>query len=171
MPKPKDPTEDPNSKTGRISLDKAGLEAFLTDRVEAFQTELTNIMKDDAKFGVSMDTLTPKGAVSGKDFDSYGTQKPLALGKMLDSSHLAGLGADLNAAVARTAKDLTEIQQDQNRLFRDLEENLRTSIRTLFKAQTGNLMNIDGQDFLDSLEDLGSGLSGSQKSGTGGGGA
>ncbi|MEU3599340.1 type VII secretion system-associated protein [Streptomyces sp. NPDC006798] len=162
--------EDPNPKTGRLSMDKAGLQAFQRDRVEPFQEELRKITVDDPTFGPSMGKLIGNTDFSGKrDFDSYGSSRPLAIGLMLKQEHLHGKGLALNQAIGKAADRLTEIYEEQAGLFKDLSTNLETSIETLFGAQSGNLTGIDGQDFLDVFEDVEARLTGDQSGGGGGG--
>lgn len=159
--------EDPNSKTGTLSMDKAGLQAFLDDRVALFQDELRKIALDDPSLGQAVSTLIGenKNAAASEQFDSYGLSKPLRLGIMLKSDRLHGKGDELNKAIAKTATDLMTIYEEQTKLFEDIGDNLKTSIEKLFSAQDQNLTNIDGQDFLDIFEDVTSSLGGGQGGG------
>ncbi|MGW4034159.1 type VII secretion system-associated protein [Streptomyces sp. NPDC004838] len=159
--------QDPKSETGKLSLDKAGLESFLRERVEPFRTDLKSISEDN-EFGLAMAYLSGKLDLSS--VQNYGEAHPLRLGMMVNGKYLNNQGVEFNTAVKRTATGLNGIYEDQTKLFQDLEENLRTTIDTLFSTQAGNLVDIDGQDFLDVFEDVESGLSGSQISGGGGGG-
>ncbi|MEU8824664.1 type VII secretion system-associated protein [Streptomyces sp. NPDC048636] len=158
--------EDPNSHTKKLSMDKAGLQSFLDDRVLPFKDEVRKIGEDDPSTGPSMATLIGDADITDKGFDSYDTGKPLGIGFMLQAENLGGKGEELNKAVGKTATDLTTLYEEQTKLFKDVEDNLRDTIDTLFKAQNDNLLSIDGQDFLDVFEDVDSDLSGG---GAGGG--
>ncbi|QDY80308.1 type VII secretion system-associated protein [Streptomyces qinzhouensis] len=160
--------EDPNAKTGKLSMDKAGLQAFQRDRVEPFQEELRKIALDDPTFGPSMGKLIGDADFSGKrDFDTYGASRPLMIGPMLKENHLHGKGLALNQAIGKSAEQLTKIYEEQTGLFKDFADNLETTVDTLFGTQAGNLTGIDGQDFLDVFEDVESALNGGQSGGGG----
>ncbi|MEU5977616.1 type VII secretion system-associated protein [Streptomyces sp. NPDC047315] len=164
-----DPNKDPNKDTGKLSMDKAGLQAFQRDRVEPFEEELRKIALDDPTFGPSMGKLIGDADYSGeRDFATYGASRPLMLGPMLKEEFLHGKGLALNQAIGKSAERLTKIYGEQGGLFKDLRENLESSIETLFSAQSGNLVGIDGQDFLDVFEDVESRLNGGQSGGGGG---
>ncbi|MEW1550898.1 type VII secretion system-associated protein [Streptomyces tsukubensis] len=158
--------EDPNAKTGKLSMDKAGLQAFQRDRVEPFQEELRKIALDDPVSGPSMAKLIGDADLSGeRDFATYGASRPLMLGPMLKENHLHGKGLALNQAIGKSAERLTEIYEEQSGLFKDIVDNLEASVETLFSAQSGNLTGIDGQDFLDVFDDVEARLNGGQSGG------
>jgi hypothetical protein len=158
--------EDPNTKTGKLSMDKAGLQAFLDDRVELFQDELRKIALDDPSLGQAVGTLLGETKyTTPEQFDSYGLSKPLRLGIMLKEDRLNGKGEELNTAIAKTAEDLMTVYEEQTTLFADIVDNLKTTIEKLLAAQDDNLTKVDGQDFLDIFEDVVSDLSGGQGSG------
>ncbi|MDW6059179.1 type VII secretion system-associated protein [Streptomyces sp. FXJ1.4098] len=158
--------EDPNSKTGKLSMDKAGLEAFRDNRLVPFQDELRKIASDDPTLGPTMGTLLgDTDYTTPEQFDSYGLSKPLRLGLMLKQENLHGKGDALNKAIAKTATDLTTIYEEQTELFKDIADNLKTSLETLFSTQAGSLVDIDGQEFLDIFEDVDSDMSGKKGGG------
>ncbi|MFC4467661.1 type VII secretion system-associated protein [Streptomyces xiangluensis] len=159
--------EDPQAKTGKLSMDKAGLQAFLDDRVELFKDELRKIALDDDSLGVQAvgSLIGETKYTSSKQFDSYGLSKPLRLGMMLKGERLNGKGEELNTAIAKTAEDLTTLYEEQTALFADIADNLKTTMEKLLAAQNDNLTKVDGQDFLDIFEDVVSGLSGGQGGG------
>jgi hypothetical protein len=162
--------DDPNKDTGRLSMDKAGLQAFLRDRVEPFREELRKIALDDPTSGPSMGKLIGDTDRSGRhDLDTYGASRPLMLGLMVKENYLNKKGLVLNTAIGNAAKRLTEIYEEQQGLFKDVTDNLEAGIETLFATQSGNLTGIDGQDFLDVFEDVEERLSGGQSGGGGGG--
>ncbi|MFF7391178.1 type VII secretion system-associated protein [Streptomyces scabiei] len=158
--------EDPNTKTGKLSMNKAGLQAFLDDRVAVFQDELRKIRLDDPSSGPAVGTLLGETKyTTPEQFDSYGLSKPLRLGIMLKADRLNGKGEELNTAVAATAEDLMTVYEEQTTLFAHIAENLKTTIEKLLTAQNDNLIKVDGQDFLDIFEDVTTDLSGGQGSG------
>ncbi|ANW21396.1 type VII secretion system-associated protein [Streptomyces clavuligerus] len=162
--------KDPNEKTGRLSMDKAGLQAFLRDRVELFQRDVRAIAEDDAVFGPSMGKLIRrKGYDTGSrsDQDRFNGEFPLMLGHMVKSGHLHEHGVNLNGAIRTSAEQLTGIYDEQSKLFKDLVDNLQSSIDELFDTQSGNLVGISGQDFLDMFEDVNERLAGGQGGGGG----
>ncbi|NJQ02993.1 type VII secretion system-associated protein [Streptomyces zingiberis] len=162
--------EDPNTDTGKISMDKAGLQSFRDDRVEPFKDELRKIAEDDPVLGVTMATLIRETDItSDGEIESYGLNRPLSLGMMLKEEFLHSKGQKLNQAIATSAQDLMEIYEEQSKLFKHIIENLDTSIETLFSTQNSNLIDIDGQDFLDVFEDVDSDMSGGRGGGGGGG--
>ncbi|MFF4522485.1 type VII secretion system-associated protein [Streptomyces bluensis] len=150
------PKEDPNSKTGKLTLDKAGLQSFLDDRVIPFTDQIRKIQLDDPVLGPAMGTLLGDADLDydSAEFDSYGSGRPLSIGMMLKTDYLHGKGADLNKAVGKSAEDLVAIFEEQQKLFGDIEENLKDTISTLFSTQGDNLINIEGQEFLDIFEDV-----------------
>ena len=163
--------EDPNPATGKLAMDKAGLELFLSNRVLPFKDEIRKIGQDDPDFGPTMATLLGDGDIEpGDEFDSYGTGKPLAIGFMALPDNLGGKGKDLNQGIVKAAASLVKIYKEQTQLFADIEENLRETIDTLLSAQDANLTNVDGKKFLNIFEDTADDLGGNQGGGNGGGG-
>ncbi|MFI0513847.1 type VII secretion system-associated protein [Streptomyces sp. WSLK1-5] len=160
--------EDPNTKTGKLSMNKDGLQAFLDDRVALFQDELRKIALDYPDVGVAVGTLLGETKyTTPEQFDSYGLSKPLRLGIMLKADRLNGKGEKLNTAIAGTAEDLMTVYEEQTALFADIADNLKSTIEKLLAAQNDNLIKVDGQDFLDIFEDVTSDLSAGQGSGAG----
>ncbi|MEU5281055.1 type VII secretion system-associated protein [Streptomyces asoensis] len=156
--------EDPNAKTGKLAMDKAGLQSFLESRVLPFQEEVRRIALDDPTRGPAMGTLIRQTDITSKrEFEAYGSQRPLAIGQMVKAEHLHGKGEKVNQAIGKTAEELLEIYEQQSKLFKDVVENLHATLDTLFTAQNKSLVDIDGQDFLDVFEDVQSGLSGGQR--------
>lgn len=155
--------EDPNAGTGPLTMDKAGLQAFLDNRVEPFADELRKITLDDPTLGPAMGTLIGDADIdSTQEFDSYAAQKPLAIGLMTNKDNLHSKGAALNEAIAKTAKELTVTFEEQTALFKDIVDNLEASLETLFTTQGNSLTEIDGQEFLDVFEDVEADMSGGQ---------
>ncbi|ADI05030.1 hypothetical protein SBI_01909 [Streptomyces bingchenggensis BCW-1] len=158
-------TKDPNEKTTKLTLDKAGLQSFLDDRVLPFKDEIRKITEDDPTFGPSMGSLVGKEDISIEDFDSYQAGKPLSLGWMLQEGEVDGQVAKLNKSLATMAENVIEIYKEQAKLFGDIEDNLETTISTLFSTQGGNLTTIGGQEFLDIFEDVDDDLAGGKSGG------
>ncbi|MGY0064652.1 type VII secretion system-associated protein [Streptomyces sp. LZ34] len=158
-------TKDPNDKTGKLTMDKAGLQSFLDNRVLPFKDELRKITEDDPTFGPSMGALIGSEDISLDEFDSYQAGKPLALGWMLQQGEVDGQVAKLNKSLATMAENIVEIYEEQAKLFGDIEDNLGTTLETLFATQGGNLISIDGQEFLDIFEDVDDDLGGGSSGG------
>ncbi|WP_227870110.1 type VII secretion system-associated protein [Streptomyces otsuchiensis] len=158
-------TEDPNSDTGPLKMDKAGLQAFLSDRVEPFEKRIREMNTDETD-APSMTTLSRKGDIDVTDTADHGRTAPLSLGAMLLPGSFESKGQQLNSAMGESASSLHTIFGDQEKLFKDVTDNLITTIDTLMTTQGGNLTEIDGQDFLDVFEGIDSRLGGGSNSGS-----
>ncbi|MGI5404621.1 type VII secretion system-associated protein [Streptomyces sp. CA-135486] len=160
---------DPNPSTGKLAMDKAGLEQFLANRVLPFKEEIRKLGVDDPHFGPAMATLLGDGDIDpGAEFDSYGTGKPLAIGFMALPDNLGGKGKDLNQGIVKAAASIVKILKEQTQLFADIEENLQETIDSLLSTQDANLTNVDGKKFLDIFEDTADDLGGNKGGGNGG---
>ncbi|WP_406301724.1 type VII secretion system-associated protein [Streptomyces sp. NBC_00879] len=162
--------EDPNPATGKLAMDKAGLEQFLTNRVLPFKEEVRKIGVDDDTFGPTMSTVLGDGDIdSDAELETYATGKPLAIGFMAQPANLGGKGKALNTGILKTAKSLVTIYKQQTTLFGDIESDLRETIETLSRTQGANLLTLDGKRFLDIFEDTADDLGGTQGGGNSGG--
>ncbi|MGW2562316.1 type VII secretion system-associated protein [Streptomyces sp. NPDC001514] len=150
---PPEDTTDPNTGSGPLVMDKAGLQAFLDNRVIPFLESVKNINLDDPVSGPTLATLLGGEDVPAAGFDSYETGKPLAMGYMSMEDNLGGAGSELQAAVVTCVSDVNGIYKDHRALFEDIVENLRTTIAKLADVQGGNLESMEGQELLDIFED------------------
>ncbi|MFF3653271.1 type VII secretion system-associated protein [Streptomyces sp. NPDC002181] len=154
--------KDPEPLTGKLGMDKAGLQGFLDYRVTPMTWEFEKITQDDPTFGPSMASLV--GQKDRTPDEEYDLMKPLAIGFMASGDNLHSVGRDLNDGVAKTANSLVKIFDQDARLFTDVVSNLETTITTLLNTQGASLADVDGQAFLDAFEDVSDNLS----SGSGG---
>lgn len=164
--------KDPDPSTGKLGLNKAGLQAFLDNRVRPFEDEYRKIVLDDPSYGWTMGTLlgkTDRDTENEQVLDDYDLGRPLAIGRLALESELHGYGLALNGGIEKMATSLVKIYEDDAKLFGDFVTNLETTIETLLKTQSSSLVNVDGQSFLDAFEDVSEDL-GSSGSGSGSGG-
>jgi hypothetical protein len=160
---------DPNAKTGKLGLDKAALQAFLDERVVPFLQAVKKIKLDDPVRGPSLASLLGDSDIKSPDqFNSYDTGKPLALGYMAQQGVLGDAGKGLNEAIVKAVTSVNGVYDDQQALFEDIVENLRTTIKKLTDTQDGNLTSLDGRTFLEIFEDTVDDLAPSGGSGGGG---
>lgn len=143
-----------------VNLDKAWLENFLNHDIAEFIAEIKKIMGDgagpDGAVVPALDALLPTGAHG--DWALPGAELPLTIGGMAKDS--VTNGQHIKDAVVELIGAVTTILEDQKLLFDDIDDNLRTSIETLFKTQGDNLAKIDGDKFLDIFSDVDESLGG-----------
>jgi hypothetical protein len=137
-----------------VNLDKAWLENFADHDIQTFKDEIKKIMGDGtaADGGVvpALSNLLPEGEHGSAVLP--GAILPLSIGGMVKDADTNG--QHLNTAVVKLITDITAIFDEQKILFDSIDENLRTSIEKLFKAQDDNLEKIDGQKLLDIFSDV-----------------
>lgn len=129
-------------------LDGPALQAFLDGDLHDFTTALTAIRKDDPNGVRSL-----KGLLDGETTaDTLQEAKFLAIGAMAadDTVHGAALLKQLTAS----AQAVDTVFDKQGKLFKDIEADLRQTIKTLLKTQGTSLDSIDGAKLLDIFSDL-----------------
>ena len=150
---------DPNSKTGKLVMDQAGLRSFIDDRVIPFRDSISKIQLDDPAAGETLATLLGDSDITTTDqFNAYDTGKPLAIGFMNQAGVLGDKGKELSEGMVKAIQSIVEVYEQQHTLFEDIVENMETTLTKLKETQGGNLQNLDGQEFLDIFEDTVSGL-------------
>ncbi|MET8127054.1 type VII secretion system-associated protein [Streptomyces sp. NPDC005231] len=152
---------DPNSKTGKLVMDQAGLRSFIDDRVIPFRDSISRIQLDDPAAGETLATLLLLGdsdLTTTDQFNAYETGKPLAIGFMNQAGVLGDKGKELSEGMAKTIQSIVAVYGQQHTLFEDIVENMETTLTKLKETQGGNLQSLDGQDFLDIFEDTVSAL-------------
>ncbi|ADI03694.1 hypothetical protein SBI_00573 [Streptomyces bingchenggensis BCW-1] len=151
-----------------IQLNKEWMEHFINVDVHDFQVELKNILKDRG----DIPALGSLKKENPHDFADppipSGTQLPLTIGAMTGDGEELTNGAHLHKTLVALIDQIVGMIEEQQTLFDDIEENLRETVHTLLKTQDGNLAKIDGEKFLDGLEDVEDDLT-SGGSGSGGG--
>ncbi|MER7786528.1 type VII secretion system-associated protein [Streptomyces sp. NPDC097640] len=144
----------------QIQLNKKWMENFINVDVHDFQAELKKILKDkgDIPALLSLKSENPHGW-KGANVPS-GTKLPLTIGSMTEEETLTN-GSHLHKSLVKLIDQIVEMIEDQQTLFDDIEDNLRDTVNTLLKTQDDNLAKIDGEKFLDHIEDVDDDLSGS----------
>jgi hypothetical protein len=125
-------------------LDVQGLRTFLENDVAEFIRELERIRTDD--WAPALRSLLENRASA----DTLQQDVLLAIGLMSQDDTLAG--QSLLAAVREQAQAADSILDFQQRLFRNIDIELRETIDTLLAAQGANLEAIEAADFLDVLD-------------------
>ncbi|MFI1330682.1 type VII secretion system-associated protein [Streptomyces sp. NPDC020845] len=150
-----------------IQLDKAWMEHFINVDVHDFQAELKKILKDKGDIPAlgSLKSENPHDW-KGADIPS-GTKLPLTIGAMTEEEELTN-GSHIHKTLKQLIDQILGMIEDQQKLFDDIEDNLRETVNTLLKTQGDNLGKIDGEKILDPLEDVDDDLA-SEGSGSGGG--
>ncbi|MCC8338953.1 type VII secretion system-associated protein [Streptomyces sp. R1] len=145
---------DPNSSTGPLLMDPGGLRSFIDNRVLPFKDAINKIQVDDPNAGYTLATLLGDTDITtAEQFDSYETGLPLAIGFMAGGGVMGDKGKELNEGMVKTITSLVEIYGQQAKLFDDVVDNMESTIAKLRDTQGGNLVKLDGQEFLDIFED------------------
>lgn len=153
--------------TKTIQLDKTWMENFINVDVHDFKAELKKILKDKGDIP-ALGSLEMKNPHHFADPPiPTGTQLPLTIGAMTGEEEMTN-GSNLHKTVTSLIDQIVQMVEDQQALFDDIEHNLRETVHTLMKTQHSNLTKIDGQKFLDGMEDVDNDLS-SEGSGSSGG--
>jgi hypothetical protein len=137
----------------KLTLDKAGLKAFIDNQIVPFANSLDKVANHDTEEGVTINTLLGRGKISKDEKEIFKIQHPLSIGQLAgDDSRTHG-----KAVVTRitdVAESISDIYTQQIKLFKDLQQNLETTIKKLMDGQHDNLTKIDGKIFLDALGTL-----------------
>jgi hypothetical protein len=141
----------------KLALDKQWLQDFVDHQIAPFQTSLENVAHTDDEEGVAIGTLLGKTDYLDDVEPIYKIdgQQPLPVGQ-LDSegnNNITG-GMGVVTAMRELCESVIDVYEKQITLFRDLHDNLNTTIETLMGAQHDNLEKVDGQIFIDSLGTL-----------------
>lgn len=145
--------------TPTVNLNKAWLQAFLTNDVGPFKEEirklgLAGVHPLDADIAVPalVDLVTQGGktAVGFRD----GQVKPLAIGTMAADAKGRTNGGSVKAKLDELIAQVTAILTQQGELFDEIEDDLGQTIAKMFGTQDENLDKIDGKKLVDFFEDV-----------------
>ncbi|MEV0405341.1 type VII secretion system-associated protein [Actinoallomurus sp. NPDC050550] len=134
----------------KLALDKAGLQGFVDNQITPFRDLLDKVANKDAEGGVTMNNLLGKGHTSLTDKPIFSAQRPLSVG-LLASEKTYVNGDVVIARIHDSAQSIADVYDKHLTLFRDLHDNLSTTITKLLDGQHDTLLKIDGKNFLDSL--------------------
>ncbi|MGW1269610.1 type VII secretion system-associated protein [Streptomyces sp. NPDC002491] len=140
--------------TDLTHLNAQQLRAFLTHDVAAFLKALADIQADtDATPPVrALNSLLTKTTA-----ETLKQNQVLAIG-LLGDDPLVANGKGLVAGLTGAAQAIDKIFLAQQTLFRDIENNLGTTIDKLLANQNDSLTAIDGERFLEEFADVDSDL-------------
>ncbi|MEU8588763.1 type VII secretion system-associated protein [Streptomyces sp. NPDC048664] len=134
-------------------LDKAGMQAFVNGDLADFITAIDKIRKDDPAGARALKSL-----LDGRNTADTLQENPfLAIGLMAGSDDVHG--ASLITKVKAMAQSVDDIFGSQKTLFKDIDTDVRETIRTLLATQGDNLGSIDGEKLLDVFSDVDGDLS------------
>ncbi|TXC99886.1 type VII secretion system-associated protein [Streptomyces sp. ISID311] len=142
-------------------LDAHAVQTFIDNDVSDFMSALEKIRKDDPGGVRALKSILDGTAT----VDTLDENQILAIGLMAgdDSLH----GQNLIKAVQTVATSVDEILATQGTLFKDIDRDLRRTVKTLLDTQGSSLASIDGEKLLDVFSNVDSDLGASGKS-TGG---
>lgn len=145
-------------------LDSTGLQTFVDNDVDSFLKELDAIRKDDPAGVLALQSI-----LLGRPTAATLQENPiLAIGLMGGDDTVSG--ASLIARVKDSAQSVDDIFSAQKTLFKDIDTDLRETIKTLLETQGSSLTSIDGQSLLDVFSDVDGELGGGGTTTTTGGG-
>ncbi|MDQ0765440.1 type VII secretion system-associated protein [Streptomyces canus] len=129
-------------------LDANGLQTFVDNDVADFIDALKRIREDDS------DVKSVHSAVAGYDSsdDEVGRNKFLVIGGL--NTDAEPQGKALIDAVTSAAKGIDEFFSAQQSLFKNIDSDLRETIKTLLKTQQESLAGIKAQELLDVFSNL-----------------
>ncbi|WP_210592171.1 type VII secretion system-associated protein [Streptomyces sp. GESEQ-35] len=146
-----------------LVLDKEWLKNFINEEIGEFQKGIKKISSDaDGDYSDQLyDGIDSE--VSGGNrpipsvrnltvcppYVSDAATWPLTIGKMEES-----IGATLQEQAKSSAESLSSFLKDQETLFSDIEENLREVLHELLKTEGASLEKVDGQKFMNLIEDV-----------------
>ncbi|MFI1398189.1 type VII secretion system-associated protein [Streptomyces sp. NPDC020681] len=159
--------QDPNSSTGKITIDKNGIQAFIEERVKVFATALDHIMKDDEKFGPTLETVLGTNDYTETGKENYNLKKPLAIGFMEDPQYLNGRGSEIQQGLRESAESIIALYKQHIDLIAEIEEALTATIKEFLTTQGSNLTKVGGREFLEGVEDVIDALEPSSTEGSG----
>jgi hypothetical protein len=149
----------------KLTMDKAGLQAFIDNDVKPFLKEIEKLSDEDS-FGPSVWHILGKKDYANTDL--LGLELPLSVGLMTGDS-AKGLGdvkaGPLSDQITKLAEGIITILETHKELFEEVIDALETTMEKLLKQQGDNLTKIDGEKFVDIFEDVDEILSGSSGGG------
>ncbi|MBU6534598.1 type VII secretion system-associated protein [Streptomyces sp. NPDC057245] len=146
-----------------LVLDKEWLKNFLDGEISEFQKGIKKISSDaDGDYSDRLyDGLVSEISGGGRPIPSVrnllacppdvnpAATWPLTMGTMEE-----GIGSTLQGQVKSLAESLKSFLDDQRILFDDIEDNLREVMQELLKTEGASLEKIDGQKFMNLIEDV-----------------
>lgn len=136
-----------------VHLDRKWIENFLNEEVIPFRKELEALLDDEPGPGPGEMTPSMWKLIGGiVDPSTMERKKPLAIGLMDGGGGFAG--SELNTGLKGSAESIHAVVEDQIKLFKAMEDNLRKVIDELLRTQKAQLEEIDGRKFLEEIEDL-----------------
>ncbi|MFF3249322.1 type VII secretion system-associated protein [Streptomyces sp. NPDC002870] len=138
-----------------VHLDKKWMEDFLNEEVIPFRKELEALLDDEPGLGPGEMIPSMWKLIGGiVEPNTMEQKKPLAIGGMADGDKDTFAGGSLNTGLEESAKSIHEVVEDQIKLFKAVEENIRKVIDELLSTQKAQLEGIDGRKFLEEIEDV-----------------
>ncbi|MER5936920.1 type VII secretion system-associated protein [Streptomyces sp. NPDC001928] len=133
----------------KVVLDKEWMKKFIDGEVADFQKLLERIGKDsEGKGGVMIQSVLNLTVVRPPGFAAEETW-PLKMGAMEK-----GIGQPLKSQIDAAAEALEFFISSQQKLFDDIEDNMRETLRTLLDTEGASLNKIEGAQLLDVFEDV-----------------
>jgi hypothetical protein len=148
----------------KLTIDKAGLKSFVDNQIAPFEDTLDKVANKDDEQGVTMDSLLGKGHISSDEKEIFTLQRPLSIGQLAKETKYTN-GDKIIGAINDAAESISDVYVKQIKLFKDLHQNLDTTITKLMDGQHDSLLKIDGKSFLDGLGTVPSDFQGGGDSG------
>ncbi|MFI5998691.1 type VII secretion system-associated protein [Streptomyces sp. NPDC051362] len=129
-------------------LDSHGIQTFIENDLAIFISEFEKIRKDDPNGARALKTMLA-GTATPETLDE---NQFAAMGLMAadDSVH----GQSLIKSITTVAASVDDDMAMNHTLFKDIDRDLRETVKTLLKTQDANLSSIDGEKFLDIFTDV-----------------
>jgi hypothetical protein len=149
----------------KLVLNKSGLQNFLTHEIEPFADSIEKVStKYDDQGTATIGALVDTGQIPDTEDKIYRKQKsPLGIGRMGLEDDGGTAGAGLISQIKVCGKSITDIYDQQGKLFKDFDKYLNRTITKLMDAQHDSLEKIDGKTFIDNLGTVPSDFGGSTK--------
>ncbi|MFC4508302.1 MULTISPECIES: type VII secretion system-associated protein [Streptomyces] len=129
-------------------LDSRGIQTFIETTLAEFLAEFEKIRKDDPNSARALKTMLA-GTATPETLDE---NQFAAIGLMAadDSVH----GQSLIKTITTVAGSVDDEMAANHTLFKDIDRDLRETVKTLLTTQDTNLSSIDGEKFLDIFTDV-----------------
>lgn len=134
-------------------LDATSLTQFADNEVQTFIAELTKTRRDTA------DTPPVESPYTIASTLSSAPNRQLTIGQMGATGTVHGDSLRTNLVALATAIDKVYVKQQK--LFADMDTNLRDTVRTLLNTSGAALDSINSQRFISAMADVGHDLGGS----------